>query len=473
VLADDRSSFVYCGSLFTLDSGHYLGLARRHTEGLDREVGLTGPAAIVVTRNKLARSPDATLALTYLGGSRTVALLALPSLSRRDAIALPESLVNPDIGFLADGTPLVLAEQRCREMPMVRASCPEPGGCVEAALRCDRIVARLEGGSFVPIANAPSELTGLVVARGGTRAVIIRADGTRALVDLPSWREIVALPPLEPSPVGYWPLWRFEDGTNYPDAHVHYYDRAQVTAVSDDGRRVAFVTDPTNDLVIAEVTERGLVELDRRPARNAKTLVFSPDGRSLLVTIRGHTVVVLREGARHPPRPNLDYEPDPPRGFRSVLATNARGYGMWRSVPGVPLDQFQFSESDLPDFKLVLVSSLDAAELGPPSLPLETWAARAVERIEHQDVAQTVSWRTARGRVVEYVRFIRGCLDIDLYSRIEERDGVVYRVELRVPATTSREEVARYLEAFVDQPLGKPARPRPLPTVPPSSNQPC
>jgi hypothetical protein len=122
----------------------------------------------------------------------------------------------------------------------------------------------------------------------------------------------------------------------------------------------------------------------------------------------------------------------------------------------------------------VYVRVLDPREVGPADAPLETWALVARSRDWHADsnaAANVRMWRTADGRATEYARFNRdGCDPTDLYVRVSEKGGVLYRIELEVPGATPRKRVRPVLQRFFDAALGPPDERRALavpPRVPP------
>lgn len=439
----DQKYIGLCDALFTYDTGEYAGalpigataflagdaVLSESFRGAGLEIDpIPGTAA---TRSRsfgtgMGRgtviAPDRTRALTVIEdrSQRSLTLVALPTLEKLDAVRLDPG--ERELGFLADGTPIIHAAG---------------------------VVSRLVGGTLVPL-TAPRGIERITVASGGTRAVITRA-GRRAVVELPTWRELVALPPPGENEVR-------------PD---------EALALTARGDRVAFTTGPY--LIIAAIDpRRGLVELHRRAFGMAEGLAFSPDGRTLLA--RNHnTLEVLREGA--PRRDPFDPEYDPVL-LKGVSQTYQRG-GVGDAGDGI--EHHDGGEELLPagafarwrdDDTTVTAFATDAGELGTSATSLDVWAQRVLAR--HGDTAaRSKRWQTATGRALEYATFVRdGCDPVDRYIHVEERDGIVVRVEIEVPPGWPRKKVLPRLETFFDRAFGAPNK-RELAAAPPPPRGGC
>jgi len=432
IVAPDQTQFGLCDAVFAYETGEYAGefpvggmafvgdgvLAESFSgRGLELE---TRSLAAGMGRGTVL-SPDRTRALTVIedGTQRTILLVALPSLDKVAAVAVTG---GAQLGFLAGGTPIVLAHGT---------------------------VSRLEATKLVTLANAPRGLERMTVAHGGTRAVIAR-DGHRAIVELPGWRELVALPPPGDDEV------RPEEGI----------------ALSDRGDRVAFVTGAS--LVIAAIDPvRGLVELHRRPFGMPEGLTFSPDGKSLFARA-GMGMQVLREGAAARVLAPV-YRPTLPPGFTLTFergGTGDSGDGIERHDSGEELMQAGAFARYRSDDVTVTAYATDAAELGTSATSLDVWAARVVAR--HNDNAvRSKRWLTSSGRALEYATFVRdGCDPVDRYIRVDERDGIVVRVVVEVPPGWSRKRVLPRLHAFFDGAFGAPKQ-RELAAAPPPPRGGC
>jgi hypothetical protein len=427
IVAPDQTLFGLCDAVFAYETGEYAGefpvgamafvgagiLAESYS---GRGLELDARSLDAGMGRGTVLSPDRTRALTVIedGKQRTILLVALPSLDKLAAVSVTG---GAQLGFLAGGTPIVLAHGT---------------------------VSRLEGTKLVTIANAPRGIERMTVAHGGTRAVIAR-DARRAIVELPTWRELLTLPPPGDDEV------RPEEGI----------------ALSDRGDRVAFVTGES--LVIAAIDPvRGLVELHRRPFGMPEGLTFSPDGKSLLARA-GMAMQVLREGAATRILAPV-YRPALPPGFTLTFergGTGDSGDGIERHDGGEELMQAGAFARYRNDDVTVTAYATDAAELGTSATSLDVWAARAVAR-HHDNPARSKRWLTSRGRALEYATFVRdGCDPVDRYIRVDERDGIVVRVEIEVPPGWSRKRVLPQLHAFFDGAFGAPkqrelaAAPRP------------
>ena len=432
VVSPDQKYLGLCDAVFAYDGGRYLGRLPAGAvafvagdgvlsesfrgEGVELEpiAGTTRTVARTLGRGRASTttmSPDRTLALAVLEehGRHAVVLLALPALARQSSAPVAG---EAQIGFFADGTPIVLA---------------------------GHVVSRLEADRLVPIAGAPRDLDAIAVAAGGTRAIVTRGNGARAIVELPSWREVVALPAPGDNEI------RPEEGV----------------ALAERGDRVAFVTGAS--LVIAEIAHDRLVELHRRPFDQPEGLAFSRDGRSLFAK-SGRSMLALREGLTARAAAVPVYRPALPKHFTLVFergGTGDRGDGIARYDDGEELleaDAFAYYRND-DDYVTVTVYAHDPAELAAPGDTLDTWAERVVARYGERTLAarKTKRWITTSGRALEYATFVRdGCDPHDRYTHVEERDGIVYRVEVTVPPGLRRKHVLPRLHAFFDAAFSAP-----------------
>jgi hypothetical protein len=339
------------------------------------------------------------------------------------------------LGFQADGTPLVLAERGCST---AKVACPDGGNLACEQTTCARRgLFRLDDGRLSDVLPALDDALGIVFSSRGRRALVAREDGARTYVDLGTGATLASLPSLPDD---------FDAGS---------------FGIDDTGDRIAYLA--SGKLVIAAWNDGALTVLHTRPFHRAEALVFSPDGHTLFIKAQ-EGMLTLREGAPERAQPQVGYRVTLPRGFHSV----------WERAAPIGVDQPLPNETHettlLPPGLLarygsdegfeVRVRVLDPREVGPADAPLETWALVARSRDWHADsiaAANVRTWRTSDGRATEYARFIRdGCDPTDLYVRVSEKGGVLYRIELEVPAATPRKRVRPVLERFFDAALGPP-----------------
>lgn len=441
-----------CDAVFTFDVGQYVGslpvgaaalidgpgVVSESYGGLGIEVEpLAGTDSI--TSRTLGRgmgrrtvlSRDRTVGATVLeaNGGYSVRVFSVPALDERSSAPIEPPMRETDLGFLADGTLLVLA---------------------------NHVVSRIEAGKLVAVRGAPEGLLAMRVASGGTTAVVVRKGGQRVVVELPSWREMILLPPA-------------------PDDETRPLDGV---ALSDSGRRVAFSHDA--GLSIAEIAEGARVELHREVLERVEALTFSPDEKTVLA--KGpQTMTVFRENAPIRPRSVLSYAPLAPKGFELVFERGGRGDagdGIERWDGGEELLEAGVFVRYRNESTTVTVSAFDAAEFGDERLSLAGWAAKVIGR----DVGLggegactgRRSWRTDRGRALEYAQYRRdGCDPTDNYVHVEERGGLVYRVEVEVAPGTPRRKVLPYLQAFFDGAFAAPRQKRDLAEAPAPRSGPC
>jgi DNA-binding beta-propeller fold protein YncE len=401
----------------------------------------------------VALSPDGKRAIAVLD-DREVVVLALPNLERLDGAPLEGGPLQT--GFLADGTPVVLAEHGCVTQAV---ACEGEGTC--SRTDCDGwALSRVARGALVDMGPQFATVQLMSFARNGSRAVVERDDRSRAVVALPSGDELVELP-------------SGDDDRRFDDAPF---------ALSDAGDRVAYFAE--GQLVIAALgsgTTGGaaMTPLHSVPFASASSIAFSPDGRTVLVkTIYG--MIAFREGAPERAAPESAYAVTPPAGFHEVFR---------RQTPvsvDRPLEDDLNEDSWSPsgavtqfrggDDIWVTVSMLDPRELGDANVPIAEWAEHAASTDGEgpNRVENVHTWNGPGGRALEYVRFVRtGCEPSDDYVRFTERDGAVYRVEIAAPPGTPRGVIAPLEHVFFDAPLGEPTAERAFATPAPVPPGPC
>ncbi len=381
-------------------------------------------------------SPDGKQALSVLerrdhGAVVSVVLLSLPSLAVRAELTLPATAAA-DVAFDADGTPFVVANDECTTSADGRATC------------ASRRLSRFEAGGLVSVPAAPRDLHAVRFARRAARAIVVHQNGRRAVVALPSWTEVVALPD-----VG--------DDDTWPESTV---------AISSDGARVVYLD--AGDLVIADVDIGTRNERYRRTYPDAEGFELSGDGKSVLARTVG-SVAMIREGARASrtaagPAPQIF----PPPGF---ALTWRRGGAADRAEEGgglLPFGAVERYRSE--DDGMLTVSVLDPRELGTADTPFDVWLSRVRIRHADADASELRRWTKPSGRGVELAWFQRhGCDHADHYLRIEERDGVLHVIDLEVAPGTSNAVLGPLLHVLFDRPTDDGAAPRRLVAAAPAS----
>lgn len=452
VLSPDGAAVASCGALFSADRGRFLGRAPANLRALldgGRAVvdphETSGPGVVEPGREQprtapgggsihgLAFSPDRARVLSLetdrLNGDRSLILRELPSLKelRRTSLG-PGPTVDPVLGFLPDGRELFLGAVGCtiedcttaadkkQNRGCSRPRCPEPALLV------------IEGGKAAPLSPALGAITTAVLA--GERALLVRADGAVAVVELPSGREIAALP---------WP----KDVEPSALALAPGGDRAAVAA---DGRLAVFARAGASYQQVLDA---------RRPF--TRTLAFAADGRSLYT---GDDLSAYREGATPPAVAADALDLTPPPGFTRIPRT-AEGFAWDGGSRSVPLGAVAYYREEKHGAE-VMVVALDAGEHDPAS-DAGTWA-RAVAARETPYVRfeakpkkgdpRLTAWGEpgARGALVVFTG--DGCDPMDHHIRFQEREGRLWVVTLMSAPGLSEKRLTAWRAAFMDAPLG-------------------
>jgi hypothetical protein len=448
IVAPDQSVFTLCGSRFGFAAGEYRGRvalgvlalvdADRTLSASYSDEGLVlgrGDERDAATGDGFAEdarvSPDGKRVLVALrGGDRSfVGLYRLPELTRvamADAGA-ENSVANAiELGFLADGTPLVLSSDGCetRDIP-----CEEGGtGCTQTTCT-GRSLKRLAGDRFEALGPAFDGVDHMAVAAQGSRAILQRKDGSRTVVALPGGEAVAALPAVEA-------------------------ETDMAAAIDAAGHRVAYGA--ADGLVVAEEIDGRLVDLHHEAMFFPEQMAFSPDGTTLFAGDHS-TTVVLREGAPLRLPHTATYSPALPSGFEMVGFEEENGNLIERRyengeevysalMPEGILHRYRRSSDDA----IVTVTTQDAAEYAG-----DRWAERVLERDFMGEPDSSRSWGEPGARSLEYVYFRReGCLPADLYVRFTEHDGVLYKIEVELAPGTASTDVQPLLGVFFDAPLG-------------------
>lgn len=455
VLSLDGASVASCGAIFSADRGRYLGRAPANLRAFLPEgravvdphqsngVGVVEPGRSEPREGSggllrgLAVSADGarvvSLETAGLTGDRALVVRELPSLRELRKTPLgPGPSLDPALGFLPDGREIVLGAVGCtiedctdpaEKKRNPQASCSRP--------RCpEPTVLVVEGGRASPLSPALSGITAAAFA--GERALVVRAGGAVALVELPSGREVATLP---------WPT----DTAPTALALSSSGDRAAVAA---DGRLTLFAR--------AGASYQPVYTGDPGFTR---TLAFAPDGRTLFT---GDSLTAYREGATARPteEPALPITPAP--GFTKLRREHGSFLydGGERSIPTGGVAAYR-------DEKLgaeVTVVALDADEHDPAS-DAETWAravaAREVpyvpfEKKKTKDGPRLEAWGEpgARGALAFFSG--DGCDPHDQHLRFQEREGKLWIITLETAPGLSGKRLAAWRAAFMDEPLGAP-----------------
>jgi hypothetical protein len=457
VLSPDGAVVASCGALFSADRGRYLGRAPANVRALldaGRAVvdphTTSGPGVVEPGRDEprnasggkleaLVVSPDRARVLSLetdgLHSDRSLILRELPSLKELRKTSLgPGPALDPALGFLPDGRELFLGAVGCTiedcTTPADRKAgraCSHPR-CPEPALLV------VEGGKAVPLAPALAGLTAATFA--GERALVVRAGGAVAIVELPSGREIAAVP---------WP----KDVQPSALALSPAGDRA---AVATDGRLAVFARAGASFQPVLDA-----------PRPFTRTLAFAADGRTLYT---GDDLVAYREGAAPGvgSMPSLDLTPPP--GFARI-PRSAEGFAFDGGSRSAPLGAVAFYREEKHGAEVMIVA-LDADEHDPAS-DADTWA-RAVaarqtpsvhfEKKPKKGEARLTAWGEPGARA-GFVRFTGdGCDPMDHHLRFQERERRLWIVTLTTAPGLSEKRLAGWRGAFMDAPFGAaPAQP--------------
>jgi len=454
-VAPSGSLFTYCDAAFDLAAGRFrenvpIGVLAlvddRHAlfddysgdgwvlgalDGAGRKQARGGRA------EQLALSPDRRRAASIERAERGWAVVVrdVGTQNELSRTALENHTDADQVAFIDDGDPVVLTDRACRKLSCgkrcVRVQCATRG-----VYRAGAAGLSLLGPRFSDVAE---------VAPASRRALLVRSDGSREVVEVPSGRRIVELSPVT------------EDAT--------------AVAIAADGATAAWLD---GGLRVVSLASGQPVEVHHAPALAPSALAFSPDGAWLFAT-EGQTVVVLRKGA--PPNARkVPPAPEVPPGFRaSTVRSHEQTFSSFDDASEIvwPNQIARFRSND--DRVDVWVFATDAAELGRER-SLDDWASAAVARYEgHTGGARQVrSWSDGLRRSVEYAVFVRdGCEPSDRYVRITHHGESVMRVVVEVPPAEKHAVVAPLLERFFDRALGRPPSERKRAQSPPVAPGPC
>ncbi|NUP04641.1 MAG: hypothetical protein HOW73_01100 [Polyangiaceae bacterium] len=470
IVSPGQTVVGFCEGVFSFEEGRWLGsqpvgaeayFAERavisaSSAGLGVEVDpLLGDGSIerrTLTSGwgrQVAVSPDRTRGVALLeepSGDARLVSFRLPGLEAGDTAPFTGPVDHVRVGFLANGAAFVFGSGLCVQEPV---ACPDGDGSLDCVnTNCDaRSVRTLASGKLVDAAPALQGALDVLVSRDGARALVQWEDGRRALVEMPGGAIVAELP---------------------KEADE---DTAPMFGIADDGSRIAFIDD--GKLVVAEIAGRDLVVLHRRPLEYAEALTFSPDAKTLFVKA-DIGMIALREGATPYVAQTPSYQPVPPPGFERTFGQQtpiavARNHPKWEEINEIlPLGMIARYRGGEDAEYLVNVIALDPRELGPADLDPAKWVNVAIARDgdEEEPAENVTSWRTAEGRSAEYSWLFReSCNPTDLYVRVSEKGGVLYRVEIEAPRGTSPATVAPLMQRFFDGPLGAPPAKRSLTTA--------
>ncbi|MBI3202162.1 MAG: hypothetical protein HYZ29_11510 [Myxococcales bacterium] len=339
------------------------------------------------------------------------------------------------VAFIDDGDPVVLTDRGCRTLSCGR--------------RCQRVECRARGVYRAGVAGlsllAPRFADVAHVAIASRRALLVRPDRSREIVEVPSGRQVAALPPAT--------------------------EEATAVAIDPAGARIAWLD---GGLRVATLDGESLTERHHAPALEPSGLAFSPDGSWLFAT-EGQAVVVLHQGLL-PKVQKATAAPPVPPGFRApTVRAREQTFSRFDESSEVvwPNQVARFRSDD--ERVDVWVFATDAAELGRED-SLDEWARAAVARYEGPGGSPRMlrSWTDGLRRSVEYAVFVRdGCEPSDQYVRVTRQGDSVMRVVVEVAPGEEHAVVAPLLERFFDRALGaSPAR-REAAHSPPVAPGPC
>ena len=460
VVSRAEELLAYCSGLFSLPRGEFRStlpigalafvddgrLLTQSYEGTGLElVSLPGaPETPLVTTGEgsveaaaLAPNRKRVAAVIALDDVVSARIYALPTLEEVLRAPVTGAAHRTELGWLADGTPLVLADPACAlsDVP-----------CTDAK----RAVYRVAAGKVEPLGPSFTGVEHMAVADNGSRALVLFDDGRRAVLGLPAGETLATLPSLP--------------------ADEEWLDMSAL-GLDAKGERLAFFEG--RDLIIAELRPSGLRELARAPELAAEVLAFSADGRTLYAA-DSYRVAVVREGAPETPLRLAGYRPRLPEGFVMTYERGAPPPPDADAPMGVAIERVEsegeiVGESVLPFGTLVryrdeettvTVVTGDLDELPPRETPLSEWADAVLARDlgDSDEPAQAQrSWQRGAERSLEYAVFVRdGCDPVDVYARVTEHDGVLYRIEIVVAPGSPRSVVEPLLRVFLDAPLGPP-----------------
>jgi DNA-binding beta-propeller fold protein YncE len=387
----------------------------------------------------VAVSPDATrvVSLELENNVKRLVVRKLPSLERVRVTPLGPGLHETGVvGFLADGREVVSTSYPCVIEACSDAVKKETGSgssCQHFACP-DPALLVVDGGAPRPLDPRLTGLRAAAIATGGELAAVVRADGSAALVALPSGESLAPLPA-------------------QGDAAV------EALAVSPLGDRIAVAVE--GHLRVYARHGAGFAEVLDSPRRSTSSLAFAADGRSLFA---GDTLAVYREGVEPRKTPALPYDVTLPPGFERLVEKND-GIGFKNSDSrtwALPEDLVaMFGEAR--HGASVTVLALDADELGGEG-DAATWGRRVAARVlqgwsvvktKNADHADLEAWGDEPGsRSVELHSIGHGCEDVESYYRIAERDGALYEVHLEIEGLLGKKRLTPWLRAFLDAPLG-------------------
>jgi hypothetical protein len=448
--------FVYCNAAFSLDGGEMLGraplgvlamlddtrvLSNPHSGSSMRLESLEGGVEPLEASSgrpeKYVVSKDGTraLGLEAKGNDFALVLRALPTLAERGRWRLETLASNDQIAFSASGRPLVLTSRRCHEE-----------GCGKDCSRtvCDtRALLQANGSELVTLVD---DVRFAAMARSGTRAIVVHGDGRRAVVELATGKEVVSLPKTDP-----------EERTSF--------------AIDDAGERVAY---HDGSLRLARIDGNTLTQLPVEADVPSCFLSFAEQGHALFASCLGR-VALLREGEKPTAEPErISFEPPP--GYRkSKIYDEVQTFGeLEDSSEIVWPDQIARFRSD-EDAMDITVFAPDPSELARAKT-IDEWTKLAMLRFDddYMQPPKIDSWGERGARSLEYRVEIRdGCEPVDLYVRVTERKGVLYRVLLEVPPQTKPALVLPLLKRVFDEPLGGRPKERRLARTSPPPRSPC
>ncbi len=418
--------------------------------------------------DSLAISPSGKRFVTVERGSLIVR--EIDPLKEVTEIELGEVSPDPTVGFLADERVIAIVPGDCKT---TRGR--NKGGSRWQKTDCaSRSWMVVEDDKLVKLRDA-ADVESIAFSSGGNRAIVQRPDGTRAVIELPGGNEVVKLPG------------RAGDAEDDHGFEPMALDRS--------GERAAYLDD--KGVVVVELAGATFTAIARVDEATPRDLVFAPDGKTLYLSTN-ERVVALREGAPERAIAMPKYEVKPPEGFSAFGVKCASGdepeetgsdelcrarqhglggsgvlfaQGWTMSLPDGHVKAFYNRE----EFAEVYVTAVDPSEF--PEQDAAAWAKSIVasESWAGAEVDPKTSIKMRGARAFEFAEFWRsGCEPSDVYTSVLERDGLLYRVRIKVPSETDQKLVAQLLKTFVDEPFGTgDVGARAFATPPPSPDGPC